>query len=280
MACCTSRTTFVNPVLKYTLFFFNFLFWLAGLSMLAIGIWAHTEKEMFSFEYVKSVFDFLTDVSILCIITGCLIFLLGFCGCLGALRENTCLIKTYCFTLCALFLGQAAGAVYIFFKSSEFKDVFIKTLKEELVPLYTEKADKKTLVDWVQTQMECCGMSSDGYKDWNNNEYYNCTKLNKSPLACAVPHSCCIKQDTVYNGVPNILCGANSLNEKVRGSTDNIYMVGCVSAVMQVVQLNLPIVGGVIIGLAIPQILGIVLSRTLDGQITDQLERWKRMNLM
>ena len=76
---------------------FEIFLQLAGLSMLAIGIWAHTEKEMFSFEYVKSVFDFLTDVSILCIITGCLIFLLGFCGCLGALRENTCLIKTVSF---------------------------------------------------------------------------------------------------------------------------------------------------------------------------------------
>ncbi|CAG5125991.1 unnamed protein product [Candidula unifasciata] len=278
MACCTSRDTFVSPLLKYILFFFNFIFWLAGFSLLAIGVWAHLEKERFTFDDVQSVFDFITDISILSITIGCLIFLLGFCGCLGALRENTCLIKLYYITLCVIFFGQVGGAVYVFLKSNEFKDLFVKTLKEELVPLYTEKTDKKTLVDWIQEQLGCCGISNDGYKDWNNNEYYNCSKTNRSPLACAVPHSCCIKQDTVYAGVPNILCGANSLNETVQGSTNNIYVVGCVSSVMRIVESNLPVVGGLIIALAIPQILGIVLGRTLDGQITDQLARWRRMH--
>ncbi|KAK0057700.1 tetraspanin-33-like isoform X1 [Biomphalaria glabrata] len=273
MACCTSRDTFVNPVLKYILFFFNFTFWLAGLSLLAIGIWAHLQKETFSFEDVRSVFDFITDLSILAIIIGCLMFLLGFCGCLGALRENTCLIKLYYFSLCIIFLGQVGGAVYVFLKSNEFRDLFVKTLKDELIPLYTEREDKKMLVDLIQEKLGCCGMSGDGYRDWNNNQYYNCTKENKNAMACAVPHSCCAKQDTIYPGVTNILCGANSLNEK--GST-NIYIVGCVSAVMQVVENNLPIVGGIIIGFAVPQIMGIVLSRTLDGQISDQLARWRR----
>ncbi|CAL1526009.1 unnamed protein product [Lymnaea stagnalis] len=277
MACCTSRDTFVNPVLKYILFFFNFTFWLAGLSLLAIGTWAHLEKERFSFEDVRSVFDFITDISILSVIIGCLMFMLGFCGCLGALRENTCLIKLYYFSLCVIFLGQVGGAVYVFLKSNEFRELFIKTLKEELIPLYTEREDKKMLVDWIQEELGCCGMSHDGYKDWNNNEYYNCSKENKSPLACAVPHSCCAKQDTINDGVPNILCGANSLSDKFQGGS-NIYQVGCVSAVMLVVENNLPKVGGIIIGFAIPQILGIVLSRTLDGQITDQLARWRRFN--
>ncbi|XP_005104479.1 tetraspanin-33 [Aplysia californica] len=278
MACCTSRDTFVNPVLKYFLFFFNFTFWLGGLLLLAIGVWAHLERDRFSFDDFRSVFDFITDVSIFSIVTGCLMFLLGFCGCLGALRENTCLIKLYYFTLCVIFLGQVGGAVYVFLKSNEFKDMFVKTLKEELVPLYTERADKKTLVDWFQEQLGCCGMSNDGYKDWNNNEYFNCTPVNKSPLACAVPHSCCIQQDTVNDGVPNILCGTDALDPKVQGSTDNIYVIGCVSAVLRVVESNFPVVGGVIICIALPQILGIVVARTLDGQISDQLARWRRYN--
>lgn len=64
-------------------------------------------------------------------------------------------ISQYYITLCIIFFGQVGGAVYVFLKSNEFKDLFVKTLKEELVPLYTEKTDKKTLVDWIQEQVTC-----------------------------------------------------------------------------------------------------------------------------
>jgi len=277
MGCFTSRNTFVSPVLKYLLFFFNFMFWLAGLALLAVGLWAHLEREQFSVGDFKSMFDFLSDVSIFFMITGCLIFLIGFCGCLGALRENTCLIKFYYYTIVIIFFAQVGGAIYIFLKSSEFKDKFVSTLKKELVPLYTERSDKKTIVDWIQEQFRCCGMAEEGYKDWNNNMYYNCTPENKSPLACAVPHSCCIKQDTIVRDVPNILCGAGALQSK-RGSTRNINTLGCVTAVLLEVEANMPLVGGIVLGLALPQILGIVFSRTLDTQIADQLARWRRYN--
>ena len=66
---------------------------LAGVGLIALGVWAHLERSKFNLADITSMFDFLTDVSIFFIITGCLMFMLGFCGCLGALRENTCLIK-------------------------------------------------------------------------------------------------------------------------------------------------------------------------------------------
>ena len=41
--------------------------------------------------------------------------------------------------------------------------------------------------------MGCCGYSNtaSGYKDWDNNEYFNCTEGNQSFEKCAVPWSCC-----------------------------------------------------------------------------------------
>lgn len=48
---------------------------------------------------------------------------------------------------------------------------------------------------WLQ--FECCGFSSDGYRDWNNNIYFNCDESNRSPEACGVPYSCCIRPDDI-----------------------------------------------------------------------------------
>ena len=72
---------------------FYFLPQLIGIAMLGIGIWARLERDNFSLKDFHSMLDFFTEISILFVLLGCLIFMLGFCGCLGALRENTCLIK-------------------------------------------------------------------------------------------------------------------------------------------------------------------------------------------
>ena len=38
----------------------------------------------------------------------------------------------------------------------------------------------------------CCGMTDNGYKDWNTNIYFHCNKSSPSSEKCGVPPSCCI----------------------------------------------------------------------------------------
>lgn len=60
---------------------------MVGCTLIAIGIWAVTEKGSVSNinQLTNSVFD---PVSLL-LVAGCVIFIIGFFGCIGALRENT-----------------------------------------------------------------------------------------------------------------------------------------------------------------------------------------------
>jgi tetraspanin-5 len=99
----------VSCCLKYVIFGFNVIFWLIGLSILAIGVWAWTEKDTFNnlslltnvaldpafiFIWAGNIIQqlpfptFNTRSSVL----GAITFVIGFTGCVGALRENTALL--------------------------------------------------------------------------------------------------------------------------------------------------------------------------------------------
>jgi len=58
--------------------------------MLGIGLWAWTEKDMF--QNLSKLSQIPLDPALLLILAGALIFVIGFTGCIGALRENTFLL--------------------------------------------------------------------------------------------------------------------------------------------------------------------------------------------
>ncbi len=60
---------------------------------IAVGLWAYIEKNRFHHTEVESIYDVIFDVSIVIIVVGCIVFLVAFTGCVGALRENICLLK-------------------------------------------------------------------------------------------------------------------------------------------------------------------------------------------
>ena len=55
--------------------------------LIGVGAWAHDEKNEYS-----DLDSLAFDPSILLIIVGCLMFVVTFCGCVGALRENKTLL--------------------------------------------------------------------------------------------------------------------------------------------------------------------------------------------
>ena len=58
--------------------------------LLAAGLWAWTEKDMFN--NISKLTNVPLDPALWFIIVGGIVFIIGFLGCVGALRENTCLL--------------------------------------------------------------------------------------------------------------------------------------------------------------------------------------------
>uniref|UniRef100_A0A3Q2E0X7 Tetraspanin n=1 Tax=Cyprinodon variegatus TaxID=28743 RepID=A0A3Q2E0X7_CYPVA len=82
----------VSCCYKYLMFSYNIIFWLAGAAFIAIGFWAWSEKGVLSdLTQVTRLHGF--DPVWLVLVVGGVTFTLGFAGCVGALRENICLLK-------------------------------------------------------------------------------------------------------------------------------------------------------------------------------------------
>ncbi|XP_039716571.1 tetraspanin-33 isoform X5 [Pteropus medius] len=205
--------------------------------MVSIGVYARLMKHA-----EAALACLAVDPAILLIVVGVLMFLLTFCGCIGSLRENICLLQT------------ARGKV------SEFINNAIVHYRDDL--------DLQNLIDFGQKEFSCCGGIS--YKDWSLNMYFNCSDDNPSRERCSVPYSCCLP--TPSQAVINTMCGQGMQAVDYLEASKVIYTNGCIDKLVNWIHSNLFLLGGVALGLAIPQLAGILLSQILVNRIKDQIK--------
>uniref|UniRef100_A0A3B3E0S7 Tetraspanin n=1 Tax=Oryzias melastigma TaxID=30732 RepID=A0A3B3E0S7_ORYME len=239
--------SFVNPWIRYFLFFFSFLFWVFSLLIVAIGVYAKVQKAT---ETVRDTF--LVDPAVILIVVGVVMFFITFCGCIGALRENIRLLKTlqFSFSLTLVFLIHLAIAILGFFYSDQTRDALEKFARKAIVH-YRDDLDLQNLMDYIQKeQFKCCGWN--GYTDWSWNLYFNCTGENPSKERCAVPYSCCTP--VPGEAVINTMCGFGVQTQKYLDANKSIYPVGCADRAVMWIETHLLLVGALTLGLALPQV--------------------------
>ncbi|XP_036608939.1 tetraspanin-17 isoform X2 [Trichosurus vulpecula] len=133
---------------KYFLFGFNIVFWLLGAVLLVIGLWAWGEKG------VLSNISSLTHLSGLdpvwfFVVVGGIMSVLGFAGCIGALRENTFLLKFFSVFLGLIFFLELATGILAFVFKDWIRDqlnIFINNN----VKAYRDDIDLQNLIDFAQ----------------------------------------------------------------------------------------------------------------------------------
>ncbi|XP_070686375.1 tetraspanin-33b isoform X2 [Pempheris klunzingeri] len=227
--------SFVNPWIRYFLFFFSFLFWVFSLLIVAIGVYAKVQKAT---DTVRDTF--LIDPAVILIV--------------------------FSFSLTLVFLTQLAIAILGFFYSDQTRDALGKFVKKAIVH-YRDDLDLQNLMDYIQKEFKCCGWNN--YTDWSWNLYFNCTHENPSSERCSVPYSCCTP--VPGEAVINTMCGFGVQTQNYLEANKSIYPVGCADRAVMWIESHLLLVGALALGLALPQIAGIVLSQILISQIQDEI---------
>ncbi|XP_012233359.1 tetraspanin-5 isoform X1 [Linepithema humile] len=263
-------TSEVSCCLKYVIFGFNVMFWWLGLGIMAVGVWAWTEKD--TFNNLSRLTNIALDPAFILILVGTVTFIIGFTGCVGALRENTCLLAAYAIFLALLLLMEMTAGVLGFI----FKD-WIKSQAtggfQAFIIHYREDPDQQNLIDWIQEDwLQCCGI--EGPKDWDRNNYFNCSSSDiGSREACGVPFSCCKRKPNEI--IKNKQCGYDvrkpSYNYEV---AKVIYEKGCIQAGEEWMERNLLAIASGAVGTAFAQILGICFAQNLRADIFAQKAKW------
>ncbi|XP_036155403.1 tetraspanin-8 isoform X2 [Myotis myotis] len=231
----------VNNCLKYSMFVFNFLFWLCGILILALAIWLRVSK--FEQEFVTEDGGMHPYVAVnILIAVGSIIMILGFLGCCGAMKESRCMLLVFFICLLLILLLQVAAGILGVTYRSEYERVLNETLHKnvELLRGTDEKAKsfQKNLINF-QKEFKCCGLV-DGASDWGqnfqpNSESCECSDTSDSPC-------------TLYDG-------------------KYVYQQACITLIKDILKKNLLVIIGLAFGIAFIEILGLVFSMVLFCQI-------------
>ncbi|XP_072573461.1 tetraspanin-11 isoform X2 [Paramormyrops kingsleyae] len=226
--------------LKYLLFMFNFLFWVGGTAVMAVGIWTLTDKSDYLSLLASSTFAVSAYILIL---AGVLVMVTGFLGCCAVVREQRSCLSVYFSCLLLIFLIELVAGVlaYVYYQrlSDELKQHLSRTMTEN----YRQpgKEPVTLAVDSLQQDFKCCGSNSSS--DWLFSAY---TALPDAE-GRVVPDSCC-KTVTLH-------CGR-------RDHPSNIYKVegGCITKLERFLSDHLLIIGAVGVGVACLQLVGALLT--------------------
>ncbi|XP_008287917.1 CD81 antigen-like [Stegastes partitus] len=156
--------------IKYMLFFFNFIFWLAGGVILGVALWLRHDSQtsnllILQFEGHQAPGTFYISVYIL-IAVGAVMMLVGFLGCYGAIQESQCLLGAFFFFLVILFACEVAAAIWGFMNRD--------TISKELINFYDSAYIKAVdvsgspskdsaikVLDVFHNTLDCCGKGDD-----------------------------------------------------------------------------------------------------------------------
>ncbi|XP_029289384.1 CD151 antigen isoform X2 [Cottoperca gobio] len=225
--------------LKYLLFLFNILFWLAGGSVLAVGVWTLAEKS----DYISLLnSSFYSASAYILIAAGVIVIVTGIIGCCATLKEMKSLLIVYLVLLLCVFLLEIIAGVLAFITYQELDEELRQNLKVTMQQKYQQPGEESVTqaVDKLQQEFKCCGSH-------NSSDWRDCAWIQAAENERLVPDSCCKS--------PDDLCGR-------RDHPSNIYKVegGCIMKLEEFILSQLYILGAVGIGIGFLQLVGMMFT--------------------
>ncbi|KAH7965292.1 hypothetical protein HPB49_006002 [Dermacentor silvarum] len=236
----------VNPMVRYPLLVFNLFLWFVGALMIATSTFLYvtainTAEDAAVLSRLDLMGVLIRRLETVVFLGGTSLFLISFCGCVGALRENSFLLKLYSFALTVLILINMLVGLVVLFMPGSVKKVIKDTLSESLVIHYRDTVDTENVVDALQRQLRCCGMTHRSFRDWDKNIYFQCNLTNPSQERCSVPYSCC---KSTSLGPVSLNCGRNVLNMSDYDAWFIVHIGNCPDAVHRYVKEHVMVIGG------------------------------------
>ncbi|KAL7639823.1 UNVERIFIED_CONTAM: hypothetical protein RMT77_009236 [Armadillidium vulgare] len=209
---------FCSCINKLFLIVLNFIIFAVGAGVVALSSIVIHRSSQYGELFLKGILT----LPILILIAGLIITLLGFFGCCGAMRENTCMLYTYAAIVSVLFICELALGILIALYPEKARDQ-IKDGMFEFFEKYGKDDQSLTRsVDSIQTDLQCCGVNSPA--DWGRE------------ISHDMPKSCCIDKGDCTTSNPNDIY-QKGCYEAVESSLKGVTMaLGITAIVLGIIQ--------------------------------------------
>ncbi|NXI50909.1 TSN8 protein, partial [Chloroceryle aenea] len=237
----------VSSCMKYSMFIFNFLFWVCGSIIMGVSIWIRVSKDVQQVNACSHTRTILFAGVNLMIAVGSIIMVLGFLGCCGAIKESGCMLMLFFIGLLLILILQITGGVLGAVYRSQIETSLNKTLQGNVALLKGTTQESKVFQEKFQKfeqKKQCCGLLN-GPADWGNN--FDIPLVGNKICDCDVkntPADLCISFEGRY-----------------------IYKTPCAEVISKYFEDHLLIIMGIAFGLAVIEILGLGFSMSLYCQI-------------
>ncbi|XP_076302137.1 tetraspanin-11-like [Lasioglossum baleicum] len=186
--------------LKVVLFTFNLLIWLAGGTVLLIGVCLLLES---SKGHLLNLFmpdaaphETINLIAYSLLGLGFAVLSVGFFGCRAAVHGNQCILAAYMSMLVALIVTElvtaAVGGLMTFRILSGLEERLFSKLADDYGDEPTSDIPFSHSLDFAQYKFNCCGIH--GYEDYNGTAWWRDKQISGSRKQ--VPLTCCILRNT------------------------------------------------------------------------------------
>uniref|UniRef100_A0A3Q2GZV9 Tetraspanin n=1 Tax=Equus caballus TaxID=9796 RepID=A0A3Q2GZV9_HORSE len=241
-------------ITKYFLFLFNLLFFILGAMILGFGVWVLADRSSF-ISVLQTSSSSLKVGAYVFITVGAVTMLMGFLGCIGAIREVRCLLGLYITFLLLIFIAQVTAGVLFYLNMGKLKQE-MGGIVSQLIQNYQDGQEDSLQEAWdyVQAQVKCCGWAS--FYNWTD----NAALMNRTNIT--FPCSCKRREEDSDTLERRGFCEAPRNATQSGNSPEDwpVYREGCMERVEAWLQENLGIVLGVCVGVAVIELLGMLLS--------------------
>uniref|UniRef100_UPI00398E4A8A tetraspanin 36 n=1 Tax=Pristiophorus japonicus TaxID=55135 RepID=UPI00398E4A8A len=174
---------------KSVLICLNLIFWAAGGVLTYVGVILLSTFKNYN-HFFEDKYTVLPAVGIIGI--ALVMFVIGIIGCCATLKESRCGLGLFLFILLIIFAAEVSVFVLGFIYRRQVHEGVTKSMAVVFAK-YNGKNSESRAVDYMQEQMDCCGINN--YTYWETMEWF---KVNRT-----VPLSCCKSQFSNCTGSPS-----------------------------------------------------------------------------
>ncbi|XP_062918321.1 CD82 molecule b [Mobula hypostoma] len=236
---------------KYFLFLFNLLFFILGAVILGFGLWILLDNTSF-IAVLQSSLSALRVGSYILLGVGSVTMLMGFLGCLGAVNEVKCLLGLYFTCLLLILIAQVTAGVLIYLQRDALKAEIADVIHRMIVNYNPQDIQDRSFGatwDYIQRELQCCGWM--GHSNWTENLVIKNSSMLLYPCSCHQKANDTIPEMGFCEGV-------------------DPYEKGCVLSVQEWLYSNIGLIFGVCVGVAVIELLGMVLSMCLCKNVEQE----------